>query len=44
MAVHQPQQHRVAQALPAHSAGCLDYGVGLVGSEVIPPDMRTFIG
>jgi hypothetical protein len=39
-----PQQHLIAQVLPAHSARRFDYRVGLVGSEIIAPNLRTFIG
>jgi hypothetical protein len=41
--IHQPQQHLVAEPLPAHSAGRLDHRVGLMGAKIVALNMRTFV-
>jgi hypothetical protein len=41
--VYQPQQDLVSERLPAHSGGRLDHRVGLVGPEVVAPNMQTFV-
>jgi hypothetical protein len=44
MPIHEPQQDLVAEALPTEPPGRINHRIGLVGPEVITPDMRTFVG
>ena len=42
MSVHQAQQYLVPEPLPTDPACRIDHSIGLVGPEVISPNMRTF--